>query len=555
MLDSNFIANDQQSQEEVLFDGGGTADCYRLIQDNRIYCVKRPKPQFCDSEAYMSLFQKEYELGAQLEHPHIVRYYNYDTDEHGPYIKMEYVDGDNLEEFIAQHPDYLEDKRNRKRFLNELLSALEYLHGKKMLHLDLKPRNILITRKYKEVKLIDLGFGWSEIFLYDLGYTRDYCAPEQLEAKTDQFLPSTDIYALGKILQHFHMAKDSVVQQCLKEDPNERFQSIAELRRAIRQSENKSKAKKALLVLVAVVLLGGMLWFLLGNHSDPVPPSAPEGAINGLFTINEAGDQVYFSKGNLQYQASTNTWRFADHQWNYVGEGNSNISPTYDGWIDLYSWGTSGYHDSIDPNNVYYHPWDIVDTVNGVHIIIDRDFNPSGIGPSSNMASIDLTGSSANYDWGVFNPIENGGNEKGLWRTMTTEEWNYVLEKRNTISGIRYVKAKLGPVNGLILLPDNWDEQLYTPNGANLETTKHDDNVIDFPQWDTLQDAGAVFLPASGSRWLNYTWALNWVGAYWTASAAGDTSAYRVYFDNTIIRNTPAAGRPDGHAVRLVRDK
>ena len=45
----------------------------------------------------------------------------------------------------------------------------------------------------------------------------------------------------------------------------------------------------------------------------------PEGAINGLFTINENGDQVYFSKGNLQYQASTRTWRFAELQWDYVG--------------------------------------------------------------------------------------------------------------------------------------------------------------------------------------------------------------------------------------------
>ena len=549
--DSGFITPGERDNGEVLFDGGGTADCYKLIKDNRIYCVKRPKPQFRDSEAYMSLFRKEYELGAQLGHPHIVRYYNYDTDEHGPYIKMEFVDGDNLEEFIAQHPDYLEDKKNRKRFLDELLSALEYLHGKKMLHLDLKPRNILITRKYHEVKLIDLGFGWSESFLYDLGYTRDYCAPEQLEAKTDQLSPATDLYALGKILQHFGLAKDDVIQRCLKEDPSERFQSIAELRRAINQRENKGKARYVLLGWAGTILLGGMLWFLLGQPSEPFLPPAPEGAINGLFTINEAGDQVYFSKGNLQYQAYTDTWRFAEHQWNYVGEGNSNISPTYDGWIDLFGWGTSGYHDSIDPNNVYYHPWDILDTV---HLIIDRDFNPSGFGPSSNMASIDLTGSSANYDWGVFNPIINGGNQKGLWRTMTTEEWDFVLEKRHTVSGIRYAKATLGPVNGLILFPDNWDEHLFSPNSPNQGTAHHSENVIDFPQWDTLQNAGAVFLPTSGSRWLNHAWALNYVGAYWTASAEG-ASAYRIYIDTNVMGNDPAAGRPDGHAVRLVRDE
>ena len=73
--DSVFISTELQNIEEVLFDSGGTADCYKLIKDNRIYCIKRPKPQYCDSEAYMSLFRKEFELGIDMEHPNIVRYF------------------------------------------------------------------------------------------------------------------------------------------------------------------------------------------------------------------------------------------------------------------------------------------------------------------------------------------------------------------------------------------------------------------------------------------------------------------------------------------------
>lgn len=46
--------------------------------------------------------------------------------------------------------------------------------------------------------------------------------------------------------------------------------------------------------------------------------TSPVGAINGLFSVS-ATQQVYFSQGNLQYQASTNTWRFAENQWDYVG--------------------------------------------------------------------------------------------------------------------------------------------------------------------------------------------------------------------------------------------
>ncbi len=81
--------------------------------------------------------------------------------------------------------------------------------------------------------------------------------------------------------------------------------------------------------------------------------SVPEGAINGKFSV-ASGKQVYFSKGNLQYQASSNTWRFAEHQYDFVGDdtngnvsvgsdkcNNALISSSYTGWIDLFGWGTS----------------------------------------------------------------------------------------------------------------------------------------------------------------------------------------------------------------------
>ena len=95
---------------------------------------------------------------------------------------------------------------------------------------------------------------------------------------------------------------------------------------------------------------------------------APTGAINGLFSVS-ATQQVYFSQGNLQYKASTNIWRFAENQWDYVGTQNSGssgtsggtvsgsdnsmISATYEGWIDLFGWGTSGYYHGA----TCYLPW------------------------------------------------------------------------------------------------------------------------------------------------------------------------------------------------------
>lgn len=251
--DSEFTTQSLADSAEVLLGSGGTADCYKRIIGNRAYCIKRPKATWRQSEDYMNLFRKEFELGIELEHPNIVRYFDYDEDDKGPFIKMDYVDGESLDEFVATHPDFLKNKTNRQRLINELLDALAYLHGKRMLHLDLKPSNILITNNGHHVKLVDLGFAWTDGYLHDAGFSRDYCAPEQLANKMEQISPATDIYALGKIMQRFHLAKDSVVKRCLKENPQERFQSIDALRKALRP-------KRWPLLVSAALFVGLLCW-------------------------------------------------------------------------------------------------------------------------------------------------------------------------------------------------------------------------------------------------------------------------------------------------------
>ena len=67
-----------------------------------------------------------------------------------------------------------------------------------------------------------------------------------------------------------------------------------------------------------------------------------EGTINGIFSVSQ-NKMVKFSQGNLQYQASTKTWRFAEHQWDIIGKNNMYISKKYSGWIDLFGWSTSGF--------------------------------------------------------------------------------------------------------------------------------------------------------------------------------------------------------------------
>ena len=258
--------------------------------------------------------------------------------------------------------------------------------------------------------------------------------------------------------------------------------------------------------------------------------TVPTGTINGLFTVSWS-KQVYFSQGNLQYQASTNTWKFAENQYDYVGSANSNISSSYSDWIDLFGWGTSGWNSG----NTYYHPWD------------SNNSNGSLYGPSGNY---NLTGSYA--DWGVYNPISNGGNTANQWRTLTQAEWSYVFNTRNTISGIRYAKAKVNGVNGVILLPDNWRSSIYSLSNTNSDGASFSSNTITASQWNILEQAGAVFLPAAGSR---SGTSVNYVGDsgdYWSASYYDSDRAYVVYFSDSYLSASYGSYRYYGRSVRLV---
>ena len=275
--------------------------------------------------------------------------------------------------------------------------------------------------------------------------------------------------------------------------------------------------------------------------------TAPTGVIDSKFTINGDGDQVYFSQGNLQYQASTNTWKFAESQYDYIGDANSNISSSYDGWIDLFGWGTSGYHDANDPNNVNYQPWSSSDS------LLDNEYNSYGYGPSTNMPDMNLTGTSANYDWGVNNPISNGGNTANQWRTLTQPEWSYIFNTRNTTSGIRFAKAQVNDVNGVILLPDDWTTDTYNLNNTNNIGASYNSNVINASQWAMIENAGGVFLPAAGGRFGTTVADVGSTGFYWLSSSNSSCCAYYVYIYNFGIYLVDYR-RYLGRSVRLVCD-
>ena len=263
---------------------------------------------------------------------------------------------------------------------------------------------------------------------------------------------------------------------------------------------------------------------------------APTGAINGKFSVS-AGQRVYFSQGNLQYKASTAQWQFATNQYDYIGDANSNISQNYSGWIDLFGWGTSGWN----PGNTYYRPWD------------SNNSDGSLYGPPGQY---NLTGSYAHSDWGVHNAISNGGNAAGQWRTLTQSEWDYVFNSRSTNSGIRYAKAQVAGVNGVILLPDDWSTSYYSLSGTNQSGASFTSNVISSSAWtNSLQSHGAVFLPAAGGRNGTSVSNVGSYGHYWSAQYFTNINSMCVaFFDGGLYADSylSAGDRYVGLSVRLV---
>ena len=228
--------------------------------------------------------------------------------------------------------------------------------------------------------------------------------------------------------------------------------------------------------------------------------------------------QVYFSSGNLQYHPANNEWRFAENQTDYIGDANSNISSSYNGWLDLFGWSTSTRNFGVSTS---------------------KDYNDYS-GPF--------------VDWGT-NKI--GSDAPNTWRTLTYDEWNYLLKNRNNASSLCGV-ASVNGVNGLILLPDNWT----CPVGITFKSGIHSRYGVDYyaayqtftaDQWSKLEKSGAVFLPAAGYRYGSDVDFVQEGGSCWSATEYNSNIVGYLNFCSDEA-DMFYDDRRSGQSVRLVKD-
>ena len=244
----------------------------------------------------------------------------------------------------------------------------------------------------------------------------------------------------------------------------------------------------------------------------PDEPEQPESTF--VFSVAEK-KTVTFSPGNLQYHPVNDEWRFAPSQLDYIGDDNANISETYNGWIDLFGWGTGN-----NPTNKSKY---------------DDDY-PTFV------------------DWGV-NKI--GSDAPNTWRTLTSEEWDYLCFERPNYDELIGV-AQVNGVNGLILLPDGWT----CPDDVTFKSGFHENAGTEYyaayqtfssSDWAKLEASGAVFFPAAGYRYSSDVNNVQVHGLYWSA-----TELFSGFANNLYFYSDEADGinyySYRGYSVRLVKD-
>ena len=274
-------------------------------------------------------------------------------------------------------------------------------------------------------------------------------------------------------------------------------------------------------------------------------PTIPNRRI-GVFSV-APDKKVSFSQGNLQYLPAINLWKFADTQYEYLGNANKYLKPTFRNWVDLFGWSA---------NNT-----------------------TAPFGVSTSMSAADYAGDFV--DWGT-NAI--CGDAPNTWRTLSVDEWGFLFQGRKNADQLLAL-ATLEGVQGLVLLPDNWQQPEDIPfvssveqglawdatrlEGSYFDATNKDhtkDNIYTQAQWQKMEALGAVFLPCAGWR-QEKTWThagivevnIKYLGSYWSCSTPQISNDYYLFrFTQQEIRKFPLNNSLSllarGRSVRLVHD-
>lgn len=264
--------------QRMPFKGAGYSVLYTVLSGGRKLFLKALNRELGASAEHLARLRREYWILEKLYgNEHVVRCIGWREDaEVGPCIVMEYIDGATLSDFLKTSPSHKE----KKRILGELLDAMAFVHSHQVVHNDLKPANILITRNGHNVKLIDFGYADSDSNCDKAtGGTEAFAAPEL--ANREQTDVTSDIFSLGFVIKAlFPHRYGGVVRKCQRKKASKRHKNINEVRKALRFRDYLSRWVSLLVFVVPL-----LVWFLTNK------------------TINEKADKQLVADDEIQTQS------------------------------------------------------------------------------------------------------------------------------------------------------------------------------------------------------------------------------------------------------------
>lgn len=234
-----------------LFATTSLAVLYRVRKAGKYFIIKTPKDTSGQS---LAMLRREYELSIGRQHPNVVNIFTFEESTVvGPGIVMEYIDGRTLADFLAENPT----PAMRRRVFEQLLQAVAYIHRSGIVHNDIKPENILITRADNDVRLIDFGLADDDAHYLarTLGCTPLYASPELLMQEKDIDARS-DIYSLGMIMHDiFGNRHLRIARRCLCAQKEKRYANAEQLLAAFRHRNRPAMLLVSVLAVLPLLLL------------------------------------------------------------------------------------------------------------------------------------------------------------------------------------------------------------------------------------------------------------------------------------------------------------
>lgn len=283
---------------------GGMGVVYKILDLhlNQVRALKAMLPEFVDDDAMRKRFRNEVALCQNLTHEHIVRVYDFGHDPISgcEYFTMQFVEGRSLHSFLHLECGGRLPVDEAIRIMDQLCDGIEYAHDT-TIHRDLKPHNVMLD-KNNDVVILDFGLGkladpQRTVASSVVMGTAHYRSPEQL-LRPEKVDSRTDIWSLGVILYELITGEvplgtydppsaivpnapkgiDAVVAKCLRPRPENRYQSAAELREALRNARQRRPYVRGVLITTALATL---LTIGIITATSLLPPSPDAGASAG----------------------------------------------------------------------------------------------------------------------------------------------------------------------------------------------------------------------------------------------------------------------------------